>query len=84
MKKLFSILALLPILISCSHMKAPVDLIVFNSKIYTVNSEFRTVESFAIKDGRFIAIGSTDEIMTQYVSDNIIDGSYQFILSETY
>lgn len=38
------------------------DLIVFNAKVYTVDSRLPRAESFAVKNGRFTAIGSTAEI----------------------
>lgn len=38
------------------------DLIVFNAKIYTVDSRMPRAEAFAVKDGRFVAVGSSDEI----------------------
>jgi predicted amidohydrolase YtcJ len=38
------------------------DLIVVNAKVYTVDSRQPTAESFAVKDGRFIAVGSTADI----------------------
>ncbi|MEA3496001.1 MAG: amidohydrolase family protein [Bacteroidota bacterium] len=50
-----------------------VDLIVKNAKVYTVDSSFNIAESFAIKNGKFISIGSNEEIEEKYISDNIID-----------
>ena len=47
MKKIFSILILLQILISCQ--KEKVDSIVINANAYTVNNTFDTAEAFAIK-----------------------------------
>jgi predicted amidohydrolase YtcJ len=38
------------------------DLIVFNGKIYTVDSRMPKAEAFAVKAGRFVAVGSTAEI----------------------
>jgi predicted amidohydrolase YtcJ len=38
------------------------DLIVVNGKVYTVDSRQPTAESFAVKDGRFVAVGSTTDI----------------------
>ena len=37
------------------------DLVVFNAKVYTVDSRAPKVEAFAIKAGRFVAVGSTEE-----------------------
>ena len=38
------------------------DLVVFNAKVYTVDSRAPKAEAFAIKSGRFTAVGSNDEI----------------------
>jgi predicted amidohydrolase YtcJ len=39
-----------------------VDLVVFNAKVYTVDSRTPKVEAFAVKAGRFTAVGSNAEI----------------------
>jgi predicted amidohydrolase YtcJ len=38
------------------------DLVVFNAKVYTVDSRFAKAEAFAIKASRFIAVGSNADI----------------------
>jgi len=38
------------------------DLVVINGKVYTVDSRQPTAEAFAVRDGRFVAVGSTSEI----------------------
>ncbi len=38
------------------------DLVVFNAKVYTVDSRAPKAEAFAVKAGRFIAVGSTADI----------------------
>jgi predicted amidohydrolase YtcJ len=38
------------------------DLVVFNAKVYTVDSRTRRVEAFAIRDSRFVAIGTSAEM----------------------
>lgn len=60
------------ILSSCSS-KKQVDLIIFNANIYTVDSAFSSAESFAVKDGKFIAVGSSEEIQEQYEATETID-----------
>lgn len=59
--------------------KEQVDLIVHNANIYTVNSEFSLAESFAVKDGKFIAVGQSGEILSKYNSDSIIDLKGKFV-----
>src|SRR5437868_4438956 len=38
------------------------DLVVFNAKVYTVDAGAPRAEAFALRGGRFIAVGSTEEI----------------------
>jgi predicted amidohydrolase YtcJ len=38
------------------------DLIVFNAKVYTIDPRVPQAEAFAVKGGRFVAIGSTADI----------------------
>ena len=58
---------------SCASKKKQVDLIVTNAKVYTVNDKFEFAESFAIKKGKFVAVGKSDELLETYSSDQIID-----------
>lgn len=66
---------LLPVffLFSCNSPKMKADLIVTNARVYTVNDSFTVAESFAIKDGKFLAVGKTDEILAGFSSDQILD-----------
>ncbi len=50
-----------------------VDLIVHNGVVYSVDSSFTVHEAFAIKDGIFVAVGSSQEILNQFDSDSVID-----------
>jgi predicted amidohydrolase YtcJ len=72
MKNLFLAFLSSFLLISCSGSK-DVDLIVFNAKVYTVNDNFETAEAFAVKDGKFLEIGSTEEIQKKYKAKESID-----------
>jgi predicted amidohydrolase YtcJ len=38
------------------------DLVVFNGKVYTVDSQTPKVEAFAVKAGRFAAVGTTEDM----------------------
>lgn len=80
MKKILSIFVIfLTITVSCNK-KEQVDLIITNAKVYTVNSDFDLAESFAVKDGKFIAVGTSKEILSKYNSDQVIDlkGKYVY------
>jgi len=79
MKKL-SILIVILTIISCSKEKQQADSIVFNANIYTVNDAFGKAEAFAIKDGKFLEVGSSEDIKAKYISDNSIDANGQTIV----
>jgi predicted amidohydrolase YtcJ len=58
--------------ISC-HSKQPADLIVFNGKIYTVDSAFSVADAMAIKDGKILAVGKYAGIRDNYSATDTID-----------
>lgn len=78
--KLLKIALLLCIVASCSPNKTDVDTIVTNANVYTVDATFAKAEAFAIKDGKFVATGTTKEITNKYLSTNIIDANGQTIV----
>src|SRR4051812_7461840 len=61
------------LLLSSCHNRQRADLIVHHGNVYTVDSAFSKAESFAVRDGRIIAIGTNEEILGQYTSDSSID-----------
>ncbi|WP_073242815.1 amidohydrolase [Maribacter aquivivus] len=71
MKKLLPILLVL--LSGCELMKEKVDLVIVNAKVYTVDNSFSEAQAFAVQDGKFIAVGTTEEIRDIYTSDQLID-----------
>lgn len=79
MKKLLAIV-LIATIFSCESEKTEVDSIVINANIYTVNSNFDKAEAFAIKDGKFLDIGSSKAIQDKYASNNVIDANGQTIV----
>lgn len=70
MKYIFGILISFFSILLISAQK-PVDLIVHNAKIYTVNQKFDVAESMAITDGKILAIGKSSEILKKFKSKNI-------------
>ncbi len=77
-RKIGFILLILIIMSSC-HPKKPADLIVTNATVYTVDEIFSNVESFAVSDGKIVATGSTEEILAEYTSENILDAAGKFV-----
>jgi predicted amidohydrolase YtcJ len=70
---------LLLIMISCSGQKVQADLILSNGTIYTVDNEFSTAEAIAIRDHRIIAVGSSREISSVYMADELRDLEGKFV-----
>jgi predicted amidohydrolase YtcJ len=68
----------LALLFSCQNSKT-VDLVIYNTKIYTVDSLFSVQEAMAIKDGKILEVNSTEHILNRYQADNMLDLKNQFI-----
>ena len=66
------IAAILTFMTSCNP-KTPVDLIVHNANIYTVDNDFSKAQAFAVKDGKFVAVGDEATIIRQYTATETID-----------
>ncbi|RKE98100.1 amidohydrolase [Ichthyenterobacterium magnum] len=78
--KQLTILLLLIITFSCQQEKEHVDSIVINANVYTVNDAFNKAEAFAIKDGKFVEVGTSIAIKKRFLSDTIIDANGQTIV----
>ncbi len=78
MKKIILLLFISIIILACQKEKA--DVIVINSNTYTVNDNFEKAEAFAIKDGKFIAIGTSKDIQDKYQSETIVNAKNQTIV----
>ena len=78
MKKIIYSLYLLLLMASCK--KQQVDLIVTNGVIYTVDENFNKVEAFAIKNGKFLDVGSSSEIKAKYSAIKTLDVKQQTIV----
>ncbi|MEM7382582.1 MAG: amidohydrolase family protein, partial [Bacteroidota bacterium] len=78
MKKFLVLITL--ICLGCEYAKETVDLIVLNANIYTVDDNFSKAESFAVRDGKFIAVGPEKVITEKYTSQNIVDADGKTIV----
>jgi len=78
MKKTFLLLVIISFFSCVQQEKA--DLIIINANAYTVNNEFKISESFAIKEGKFIGVGTNDAIQLRFKATKIIDAKNQTIL----
>ncbi|GAA4401272.1 amidohydrolase [Nibrella viscosa] len=73
MKKTHYLLLVSTLLLASCSTKKKADLIVRNATVYTVDSTFSTAQAFAVQDGKFLAVGSTDDILNQYEADSVAD-----------
>lgn len=63
------VLLLLLMSIGCGER---VDLLVHNAQVYTVNDNFDRVSAFAVKNGKFVAVGG-EELLEKYKPANTVD-----------
>ena len=61
------------ILFSLGCRRETADIIIFNAKVYTVDSSFSKAQAFAVKNGRFVAVGSNEFVMKKYRALRSID-----------
>jgi predicted amidohydrolase YtcJ len=77
-KEWLFVLFVLLLMNSCVNRK-PVDLIVTNATVYTVDNTFSKVESFAVVNGKIAATGTATDILAKYTSENILDADEKFV-----
>ncbi len=77
MKKL--ILILLIVFTSCESQES-VDLIVYNANIFTVDDSFNKAEAFAVIGGKIVEVGTSEDIINKYTSNNNLDAKGQTIV----
>ena len=78
MKKISFLLVASILFFSCTPQEKA-DLIVINANAYTVNTNFDKAQSFAIKDGKFIAVGSNKEVRAKYATLKLIDAKNKVV-----
>ena len=78
MKK-FLLIATVLLVFSCNS-KEDVDLIVVNANIYTVDTNFSKASSLAVKDGKFVAVGDSEEISKKYNAQEQLDAEGKTIV----
>lgn len=79
MLRITSLLTLL-IAAACGPAPAAADLIVYNARVYTVDSAFSKASAFAVKDGRFLEVGSTEAILDRYTAPTRVDAGGQALV----
>ncbi|SET08221.1 amidohydrolase [Hymenobacter actinosclerus] len=59
--------------------RQPADLLVYNATVYTVDSVFSTAQAFAVKDGKFVGVGTAEDLRGQFQAQQEVDAGGQFI-----
>ena len=72
-QSILSFITIILLSMTSCQTKTAVDLIVHNANIYTVDEQFSKAEAFAVKDGKFVAVGNEKDIMSQYTATEVID-----------
>jgi predicted amidohydrolase YtcJ len=80
MRSLYAFVLFASFLVSCESPKKSADLIITNATVYTVDDAFSKAESIVIKDGKFLAVGTTTEILQAYSAVETIDASGKTVL----
>ena len=70
MKKIFTLLVIAFILVSCNNFTA--DLIIHNAKVYTVNENFDVVSAVVVKEGKIIDVGG-EALVNKYNAAAVLD-----------
>jgi len=73
MKKLLPALLLPLLLAACKQKDYNADLLIKNAQVYTVDNNFSTASAFAVKGGKILAIGTTDDLEKQYNAREVVD-----------
>lgn len=78
MKKLLVCIAF--VFFGCEITKEKADLIVLNANVYTADDTFSKADAFAVKDGKFISVGSAVTLREKYTSNQIVDADGKTIV----
>jgi predicted amidohydrolase YtcJ len=65
---------------ACGRSKLKADLIVRNARVYTADGGMAVLQSFAVRDGKFVAVGTDTSIAVMYEADSILDAAGKTIL----
>jgi predicted amidohydrolase YtcJ len=61
--------------------KGPADLVLLDGRIFTVDERFRTASALAVREGRFVAVGSHDEVRSHIgTGTRVIQGRGRTVL----
>src|ERR1700712_1099168 len=77
MKKLWPLLFVFAA--ACKQNNYNADLLVKNALVYTVDSNFSTVQAFVVNGGKIVAVGDSATLEKNYIAREVIDAGGHFI-----
>lgn len=66
-------------MLSSCQQRSPADLLVYNGKIYTMDTAFSTVEAMAITGGKVVASGPSEYILKNFEAADSLDLEGKFV-----
>lgn len=61
------------VVLAACHSRQPADLILYNGRVYTVDSAFSVAQAFAVTGGKIVAIGTDADIHDRYTAAQEVD-----------
>ena len=80
MKKIVFLFTYLLFFACAKKEKEQADLLVFNGDIYTVDESFGKAEAFVVKDGKFIEVGTHEQLKEKYTFSEAWDAKGKTIV----
>jgi predicted amidohydrolase YtcJ len=60
-------------------MKKKADLIIYNAKVYTVDDHFSIADCVIIKEGKILAVGKAEDLMSAYKAADMLDADESYV-----
>ena len=60
-------------------MKKKADLIIYNAKVYTVDNHFSVADCVIIKEGKILAVGKAEDLMSAYEATDMLDAEGYYV-----
>ncbi len=79
MQKIAFLFISISLFISCQQ-PTPANLVVTNANVYTVDDTQPKAEAFAIQEGKFVAVGTNEDILKKYNATTTIDAKGKTIV----
>jgi hypothetical protein len=77
--KHFSLLLLMAF-VACTPRKEPVDLLLYNARVYTADEDFSTVSAFAVSKGRIVEVGDSEQLQAKFDAGQLLDAGGRTVI----